>query len=204
MDCIVGFVQLGVLSLYLITIFGRALYLGKRYRIQALIRDKEANRSKRFIDILFFVGTVFWVIKIVLTSLGSRYAFVFDIPLFDNIAIKLVGAVIVVAMYLLYLLALHSMKASWRIGIDRESGGDLVTGGVYRYSRNPIYVMMVMITFGVFLMSGSLLFLLAMFATTVYVHIQIRSEERFLSNKYGEEYEVYKKKVGRYFSVHPS
>src|SRR5207244_2366501 len=54
--------------------------------------------------------------------------------------VRLVGAALAFSALTLLLLAQVQLGASWRIGIDDGARPGLVTGGMYRFCRNPIYV----------------------------------------------------------------
>ena len=75
----------------------------------------------------------------------------------------------------------------------------LVTGGLFRFSRNPMYLGMVFILLGVALFLGSLS---ALAPVIIYVWIIdrqfIRNEEIFLGEIFGTEYEDYKDRVRRW------
>ena len=90
------------------------------------------------------------------------------------------------------------MGTSWRIGIDPDSDQRLVTSGVFGVSRNPIYLALDLIAAAVFLMSGSLFFLVSGIVVIAGIHVQILREERFLASAFGEEYERYRARVARY------
>jgi protein-S-isoprenylcysteine O-methyltransferase Ste14 len=95
------------------------------------------------------------------------------------------------------LLSFYSLGPSLRMGLPKEST-TLVNSGIYRYSRNPIYL-------GLFLLMGaslvyafSLLNLAAVVASVIIHHCIALSEERFLAGKF-PEYESYRRSVRRYF-----
>ena len=75
----------------------------------------------------------------------------------------------------------------------------LVTGGLYRYTRNPMYLGMVLLLVGVAIALGSLG---AWLPIPVFVWIiQARfivGEERFLEQTFGESYVAYKRGVRRW------
>ena len=81
--------------------------------------------------------------------------------------------------------------------------GDVNTGGIYRYSRNPMYVGGFFFVFGLNLMGWSIsllntiLVILSIF-WMVGIHWSVLLEESFLQNKYGEAYMKYKQSVPRY------
>jgi protein-S-isoprenylcysteine O-methyltransferase Ste14 len=75
----------------------------------------------------------------------------------------------------------------------------LVTGGMYRFSRNPMYLGMVLFLLGVALYLGSLS---ALIPVAVYAWIIdrqfIRNEEIFLTGIFGDEFKEYMKRVRRW------
>lgn len=75
----------------------------------------------------------------------------------------------------------------------------LVTSGFYSISRNPMYLglLLLLLCFGVYLQNyfiliGVIIFILYM------NEFQIKPEEEFLNEKFGEEYEKYKTNVRRW------
>lgn len=75
----------------------------------------------------------------------------------------------------------------------------LVTSGVYRFTRNPIYLGFFLMVAGFPLNSGSLWGLVAapFFATTM-SRLVIEKEEAYLEKKFKEEYTAYKSSVRRW------
>ncbi len=72
----------------------------------------------------------------------------------------------------------------------------LVTSGVYRISRNPMYlgIQLALIAWGIFL--GNVAALLSAFLFAFYIQrLQIKPEERFLQEKFGAEFTAYRAKV---------
>jgi protein-S-isoprenylcysteine O-methyltransferase Ste14 len=109
------------------------------------------------------------------------------------------GLVVAWAGVGLYVLALRDLGASWRFTIDRERSGELVTTGVFAFSRNPIYVALMLLALGVSLALGSLPLILLACAAPFYFQHLIRREERFLAGHYGEAYRAYGARVRRWW-----
>lgn len=98
----------------------------------------------------------------------------------------------------IFLLSVLCMKDSWRAGIPDKDKTELVTTGIYRYSRNPAFLGFDFMYIGVLLLYGNLLtFGFSVFAI-VMLHLQILQEERYLENTFGAPYTAYKKQVFRY------
>jgi len=79
------------------------------------------------------------------------------------------------------------------------AASSVVTSGVYRFSRNPMYVgfLLALIGWATFL-SHTLPFLFLPVFIAYMNHFQISPEERALSDKFGDEYETYKQAVRRW------
>ena len=75
----------------------------------------------------------------------------------------------------------------------------LITSGIYKYSRNPMYLGLLMIV-----ISTSILYLNILSITTPFLfyfwinRFQIKREEIFLTEKFGKEYLSYKTKTRRW------
>ena len=98
----------------------------------------------------------------------------------------------------IFLLSILCMKDSWRAGIPDKDRTELVTGGIYRYSRNPAFLGFDFMYVGVLLMYGNLLTLGFSIFAMVMLHLQILQEERYLEGTFGTAYTEYKKQVFRY------
>ena len=75
----------------------------------------------------------------------------------------------------------------------------IITSGVYRSSRNPIYLSFVIIGIGIAFAVNSI-WILAVMIPLIFIISQfvIAKEERYLETKFGEEYLSYKNKVRRW------
>ena len=80
-----------------------------------------------------------------------------------------------------------------------ESSTYLVTDGVFRISRNPMYLGMVAILLGGAVFLGTLTpFLIALiFAILIDIRF-IKAEEKMLDDTFGEKWQSYKSKTGRW------
>ena len=98
----------------------------------------------------------------------------------------------------IFLLSVLCMKDSWRAGIPDKDKTELITTGIYRYSRNPAFLGFDFMYIGVLLMYGNLLTLGFSVFAMVMLHLQILQEERFLERTFGEPYREYRRHVFRY------
>ncbi len=75
----------------------------------------------------------------------------------------------------------------------------IVGSGIYRFTRNPIYVGFVMLVLAVGIGANDAWFLLSLVMLFVLLHFGVvRPEERYLSVKFGTGYEEYRRRVRRW------
>ena len=97
-----------------------------------------------------------------------------------------------------FLLSVLCMKDNWRAGIPDKDETELVTTGIYRFSRNPAFLGFDLMYIGVLLLYGNLLTLGFSVFAIVMLHLQIMQEERYLANTFGAPYQEYCRHVFRY------
>jgi protein-S-isoprenylcysteine O-methyltransferase Ste14 len=106
------------------------------------------------------------------------------------------------------LIVLGVALAGWAVGWFRRTGQDpapwkpspeLISRGPYRFSRNPMYVGMTVITIGLGgLLARGWIALLAPVALWLVHRTAVLREEAYLAEKFGEPYLAYKARVRRY------
>jgi protein-S-isoprenylcysteine O-methyltransferase Ste14 len=87
---------------------------------------------------------------------------------------------------------------SWRIGIDQAARPGLVVDGLYRISRNPIFLGMFVSLVGFLLLMTTVLSLFVLIGSMLVVRYQVRREEMYLLEAYGIAYRSYAQRVGRF------
>ena len=122
-------------------------------------------------------------------------------PVFLSLAAILIGGALFIEARGTYVL--------WTVGLGTpnpiEPPKQLVTEGPYRFSRNPLYVARVLALFGVALALGSLGVLFISFFLALGVQlVLLPREERRLSERFGQTYEAYRRRVPKWFSVSAS
>lgn len=101
---------------------------------------------------------------------------------------------------IIFFMAVFTMRDSWRAGVakDDKDQRNLVTSGIYQFSRNPAFLGFDLVYIGILLMFfNPVLCIISLFAM-VMLHLQILQEEKYLEKTYSEEYRQYRKKAGRY------
>jgi protein-S-isoprenylcysteine O-methyltransferase Ste14 len=110
----------------------------------------------------------------------------------------IIGLMVIACGLALVMRAHWEMGASWRIGIDHGARPGLVTGGLYRFTRNPIYSGIGLIVVGYVLAMPTPTSVLLFIAGTIGIVFIVRREERYLVATYGDEFRAYASRVGRF------
>ena len=153
------------------------------------------------LELSFFVGLAVWTMEVISHSLRLRFHIFPNVlcdPMLDILSLKIVGAILIAGGLIVFVLSLISFGSSWRVGIDTQNAGALVTTGVFSLTRNPIFIFIDAYFLGSWLIYPSLFFGIFTIVAAAGIHRQILQEEKFLAEKYGEPYLEYKRRTGRY------
>jgi len=83
--------------------------------------------------------------------------------------------------------------------IQFEEVNKLVISGIFKYSRNPMYLGMLMIILSTSIFYLNIYSILTPLLFIIWINkFQIKREEEFLTEKFGDEYLSYKKKTRRW------
>lgn len=153
-------------------------------------------------------GKVFGIISIIELIVVSIYAFIpslhkYLLPFWylENESLQYVGWGLLILSLIMVWLAQSNMRESWRIGIDEENKTELITSGFFAFSRNPIFLGIMIANVGLFLVLPNAFTLLIIALSTTSINTQIRLEEEFLTTEHGKQYITYKSKVNRWITL---
>jgi protein-S-isoprenylcysteine O-methyltransferase Ste14 len=137
------------------------------------------------------VGLAMWIVARILRPLA------FDLPFAGTLAALLGAAGLAICV----LGVLPFRRAGTTVDPTRpERASALVTTGIYRATRNPMYVgmLLVLVAWGAFLLNAAAL-LLGPAAFALYLNRrQIPAEERALAAAFGQAYADYARRVRRW------
>ena len=107
---------------------------------------------------------------------------------------------VLVAGAAIILASQSGMGRSWRVGVPAEKNhvDALVTTGLHRLSRNPVYLGVMIFLLGALIAAPGPFTLFAVVVSFVGLTIIIKQEERYLCERFGAEYEAYAKRVRRW------
>ena len=152
-----------------------------------------------------FVGKLFRLtliasalIVFVFSFLERLYELLIPISWMNSSLLSGFGVALLVLALIWVLVAQLQMGDSWRIGIDEKSASPLVQNGLFAISRNPIFLGMLIMLIGMLLILPTAATLVVTVLGFVLIHVQVRLEEAYLIEKYGEEYRRYQARVRRW------
>lgn len=180
-----------LLALFVLAVF-YGIYLIKQWRqkrrgIQTMQIGRGKEAQTHTVETLMGIATV-GIIPAQLLSIAFGWSHLSANARFTGFCIGIVGD-------LIFLISVLCMKDSWRAGIPEEDRTELVTEGIYSFSRNPAFLGFDLQYIGVLLMFCNLLTgMFSVFAITM-LHLQILQEERYLTAAFGPEYLQYRRHV---------
>ena len=198
-----GGFQLLALALFLILVVGRTMHLLIHKKVNPITLGRARKGKAGLMEILLFAGVNLWAVAVVLCALSLErppFAWFCSVRLVDVMLAKLLGVTLIICAFVIFVLALSALGNSWRLGIDENHPGLLVTTGIYAHSRNPIYLFFDLYFLGTFLINGSLFFLIMTALVALNLHYQILQEEQFLARAHRATYEAYCTRTARYLA----
>ena len=177
----------------------KLVVLRKKYDIDANLLGKgqkgtEIDRTEILVKITTFIWGATWFVE----SISDNLIKVVFKDILQSYFVSYIGIIITSIGLLIFILAMVSMKTSWRVGIDKKTKSKLITQGIYKYSRNPAFVGFDLMFLGLFFTYSNLLTLSILVINLLSIHKLILQEERHLQDMLHEEYKDYKNRTPRY------
>ena len=105
-----------------------------------------------------------------------------------------VGFLIMIVAFIILLVAIKDLGRNLSPFPRPINNSNLVTKGIYRFMRHPMYYSLIFISFGVFITKLSMYYLLLSTSLILIFKFKIALEEKYLKNKF-KNYLLYKKEV---------
>ena len=105
-----------------------------------------------------------------------------------------VGFLIVLIAFIILLVAIKDLGRNLSPLPRPINNSKLVTTGIYRFTRHPMYYSLIFISFGVFITKLSIYYLFLSASLGLIIKFKIALEEQYLNNKF-KNYFLYKKEV---------
>ncbi len=117
----------------------------------------------------------------------------------DLVWLRITGAALGAAGAAVFVVSVVTMRDSWRAGVPSGEKTELVTSGIYSYSRNPAFLGFDLVYLGELFMFFNPYLAAVSLCAIILLHLQIVNvEEDYLIAAFGDEYLAYRKRVCRY------
>lgn len=93
------------------------------------------------------------------------------------------------------------MCRAWRVGFREGDAPLFVSHGLFRYSRNPIFVGMMQVGLSAAIVSGTWWSWTALALFVVSCAVQVRIEEAHLEASFGDAYRAFRRQVPRWLGL---
>ena len=104
----------------------------------------------------------------------KAYQYLVPISYLMKDVFMIVGSILIHLSLLWISVAQYQMSNSWRIGIDENNKTELITKGLFSYSRNPIFLGMIISVAGIFFILPNALTFFLILSTYIVIQIQIK------------------------------
>ncbi|HCN49981.1 MAG TPA: isoprenylcysteine carboxylmethyltransferase family protein [Chryseobacterium sp.] len=201
-DFIRFFIPIYFILFFAVSFLGISITVGKKIgkNPNVLPKDDSAYALIGWYFKLILVALFIYTLLLLLFQETIENAF--KIPVWEAELFQYAGIIIMVLAFIWVVMAQFQMKNSWRIGIDDQMKTELVTNGLFQFSRNPVFLGMTASLIGFFLAFPTVIAFFFSLIGSILMQIQIRLEEEHLLKQHGQIYLAYKKKVGRMLSLY--
>ncbi len=172
----------------------RVLYLSRKQNVSVLaVMAKTKSTEEKLASFVAIILDGYLLIRPIYPQVDA-YVFTISHP-FSSLGVLVMAFGIGLAI-----LSQIDMGKSWRIGIPtaKEESQSLITGGLYQYSRNPIYVGIMVFLIGSFIAATGPITLFGLLSSALLIGKIIESEEAFMRTSFGSDYDCYCKEVRRW------
>jgi protein-S-isoprenylcysteine O-methyltransferase Ste14 len=160
----------------------------------------DSDDAPGYVGRMFKILLVLCLLHLQLQTMGAQAnAWWPSIDPLDQAWLHSLGWIVLALSTLMLLLAQVQMGHSWRIGLDANAPGSLVTQGLFSRSRNPIFLSMRMSLLGQLAVLPNMMTLMLLVCGELLIQIQVRLEEVHLQHIYGDAYASYRAHVPRWW-----
>jgi protein-S-isoprenylcysteine O-methyltransferase Ste14 len=145
---------------------------------------------------VWFPPPLWYLLAILVGILLDRFL---PLPIAAGVTTTVAGVVVAVSGVTLAFVSIGRFRRSKTSIVPIRSADTLVVFGPYRYTRNPMYVSLALLTVGCGLLLATWWPIVLLVPTLAVVQrFVIRPEEQYLRRRFGTEYEAYIRRVRRW------
>ena len=162
-------------------------------------KNSEVKKPKTDFDIK--------TIELIFINIGAIYIFINLIGLkffyFNNNLFQVAGFGLAVFGFIEAIVARKILGDNWTESFEYQikKNHELITKGIYKYVRHPIYGGLMMMAPGALLVSGSYTFIIGLVLMVIAAEIFARREEKLLTKHFGKKYIDYMKMTKKFIPL---
>lgn len=171
--------------------------LWRRERVNALVLPDD-DSPEAVIGVWFKRLIAAAGIVLIVSASGVPQRTIGELPWFDAAPLRVVGWTSLAGSMAWMAVAQAQMGLAWRIGIDRANTPMLMRGGLFGWSRNPIFLGLRLNLAGFFMLLPNAFTFALLLAGEALIQVQVRLEEQHLARVFGSAYREYRREVPRW------
>jgi protein-S-isoprenylcysteine O-methyltransferase Ste14 len=177
----------------LILIIARAIYWFATSRQAQRAKPKQRRRTPD--TIIIWASSLLVEILLITQLLGLNF-----LPFPAPASLQFLGFIAIIVGFTVCISARRTLGANWAHAAEYQikPGHELVTTGVYRFIRHPIYAGLALAALGTELLVGSLLVIPLALVLVIFAQFQAAREETLLTQQFGQAYHHYTRHTHRY------
>ena len=124
-----------------------------------------------------------------------KFEFIHNLEIIKgNSILSFLGFTIIIIGAIIIFFAIKDLGSNLSPLPRPKVNGTLITSGIYRFFRHPMYYSLILISFGIFIIKLSFYYLCLTICLTLVIKFKIILEEQYLNNRF-KNYLSYKNKV---------
>jgi protein-S-isoprenylcysteine O-methyltransferase Ste14 len=149
--------------------------------------------------VLRIIGMVLWLTYFLFPVVPGLFE---PVRFQTGIVLQLTGLFLAVTAIPMGVSVFRNLGRNITDTVQTRANHQLVTTGIYRYIRHPLYTTGFFLFFGLGLLSGIWPALILSVVVMVTLHLRTFEEERRLIAEFGERYQQYIRTTGKFFPTH--
>jgi protein-S-isoprenylcysteine O-methyltransferase Ste14 len=173
-----------------------ALWFGSEVFLNLSLRSKEKGKAKQNFD----KGSmaIIWRVIGITNTIAILSALFIAFPLSMSFPVQYIGLLIVVLGLILRIYSVLVLGRYFTVDVNISNDHILVDNGVYKFIRHPSYLGSIISFTGFGLsLNNWISFVIIIIAIPAVMIYRIKIEEKALSERFGADYELYKRSTKR-------
>lgn len=185
-------------EVWLIILIHQIIFQGM-FIIKNILLSKKIKKQIRGNNIEATISIIYFSSIIIIAFMFSFFKLTFgEIQLINELFSLIIGLIFLIVSLIISGASLFYLGDSWRVGVIEDQKTELITSGIYQYTRNPYFVSYLVMFFAYIILLQNILFPGLLIVAIFFVHRMILREEKYLKSQHLDAFSQYKKKVPRY------